>query len=121
MSAEIARTGGRDDYRAYRAHGRAKAVRARPKAPLLERCPALVGHVACRLEAKDSPMTIAVELARGVYPDIDQTVSHETIYRAIYDLHSRALPRDVFRCLQDRKSTRLTSSHYCASRMPSSA
>src|SRR3546814_14855526 len=97
MSAEIARTGGRDDYRAYRAHGRAKAVRARPKAPLLERCPALAGHVACRLEAKDSPMTIAVELARGVYPAIDQTVSHAKIYRAIYQLHSQAIHNDVLR------------------------
>src|SRR3546814_7271295 len=107
ISAEIARSGGRDDYRAYRAHDRAKACRARPKAPLLERCPARAGHVGCRLEAKDSPMTIAGELARGVYPDIDQTVSNETIYRAIYDLHSRALPRDVFRCLHRRHRVRV--------------
>src|SRR3546814_14153137 len=77
ISAEISRNGGRDDYRAYRAHDRAKACRARPKAPLLERCPALAGHVACRLAAKDSPMTIAVEIARGGYPANAQTGTTE--------------------------------------------
>ncbi|MGH9076496.1 MAG: IS30 family transposase [Acidimicrobiales bacterium] len=37
-----------------------------------------------RLAAKDSPMTIAVELAQGVYPGVEGNVSHETIYAAIY-------------------------------------
>ena len=107
ISAEISRNGGRENYRAYRAHDRAKACRARPKPRLLERHPELAAHVTCRLEAKDSPMTIAVELAQGVYPDIDQTVSHETIYREIYDHHCQALPRDVFRCLHRRRRTRV--------------
>jgi IS30 family transposase len=106
IGAEISRNGGRENYRAYRAHDRAKACRARPKARLLERHPELAAHVTCRLEAKDSPMTIAVELAQGVYPDIDQTVSHETIYRAIYDHRHHDLPRDIFRCLHRRRRTR---------------
>ncbi|MBI2709475.1 MAG: IS30 family transposase [Actinobacteria bacterium] len=46
--------------------------------------PVLAAHVEARLVAKDSPMTIAVELSAGVYPDLDATVSHETIYRAVH-------------------------------------
>lgn len=106
ISAEISRNGGRENYRAYRAHDRAKACRARPKTRLLERHPELAAHVTCRLEAKDSPMTIAVELAQGAYPEIDQTVSHETIYRAIYDHRHTDLPRDIFRCLHRRRRAR---------------
>ena len=106
ISAEISRNGGRENYRAYRAHDRAKACRTRPKARLLEQHPELAAHVTCRLEAKDSPMTIAVELAQGVYPDIDQTVSHETIYRAIYDHRHDDLPRDIYRCLHRRRRAR---------------
>lgn len=106
ISAEISRNGGRENYRAYRAHDRAKACRARPKTRLLQGHPELAAHVTCRLEAKDSPMTIAVELAQGVYPDIDQTVSHETIYRAIYDHRHDDLPRDIFKCLHRRRRAR---------------
>lgn len=106
IGREITRNGGRDRYRAFVAHDRARACRARPKVPLLARCPELAAHVTCRLEAKDSPMTIAVELARGVYPDVGQTVSHETIYRAIYDHRHHDLPRDVFRCLHRRRKHR---------------
>lgn len=106
ISAEISRNGGQENYRAYRANDRAQACRARPKPRLLVRHPELAAHVTCRLEAKDSPMTIAVELAQGVYPDIDHTVSHETIYRAIYDHRHNDLPRDIFRCLHRRRRAR---------------
>lgn len=106
ISAEISRNGGRENYRAYRAHDRAKACRARPKTRLLQRHPELAAHVTCRLEAKDSPMTIAVELAQGVYSEIGQRVSHETIYRAIYDHRHNDLPRDIFRCLHRRRRAR---------------
>src|SRR3546814_4229759 len=67
ISAEISRNGGRDDYRAYRAHDRAKACRARPKAPLLERCPALAGHVACRLERSEEHTSELQSLMRISY------------------------------------------------------
>lgn len=105
ISLEMSRNGGREKYRAYRAHDRAAEQRRRPKPPLLERCPELASHVVCRLEAKDSPMTIAVELINGVYPDVVETVSHETIYRAIYN-HRSALPRDIHKCLHRRRRQR---------------
>lgn len=106
IGREISRNGGRDRYRAFGAHERAGACRARPKIGLLARCPELAAHVRWRLEAKDSPMTIAIELARGMYPGISQTVSHETIYRAVYGHGRYGLPRDVFRCLHRRRKFR---------------
>lgn len=106
ISREISRNGGRDTYRAYAAQDRAKACRARPKVRLLQQHPELAAHVRSRLEAKDSPMTIAVELAQGVYPMVGGTVSHETIYRAVYDPFHRDLPRNIYRCLHRRRRHR---------------
>ncbi|MBT8240817.1 MAG: IS30 family transposase, partial [Acidimicrobiia bacterium] len=106
VSAEIARNGGRGCYRPFAANRRAVQCRKRPKMRLFERCPELAAHVASRLEAKDSPMTIAVELAQGVYPDIAATVSHETIYTEIYDHQRKALPREVFQCLHRQRRRR---------------
>lgn len=107
VSAEISRNGGREAYRPYPAQDRANACRKRPKQRLFEQHPDLAAHVTTRLEAKDSPMTIAVELANGIYPTIAATVSHETIYQEIYDLHRRALPRDIYRCLHRRRRDRI--------------
>jgi IS30 family transposase len=107
VSAEISRNGGRDAYRPYRAQDRAAACRKRPKGRLFEQHPELAAHVAARLEAKDSPMTIAVELANGIYPDIAVTVSHETIYQEIYDPRRQSLPRDAFRGLHRRRRLRV--------------
>lgn len=106
ISAEISRNGGRDRYRAFAAHDRAAACRKRPKRRLLERHPELATHVAGRLWAKDSPMTISIELARGLYPEIGSTVSHETIYRAIYDHGHDDLPADIHTCLHRRRRYR---------------
>jgi IS30 family transposase len=108
VSAEISRNGGRDDYRPFRAHRRAAECRKRPKFRLFEQFPKLAAHVACRLEAKDSPMTIAVEIANGLYPEIAATVSHETIYQEIYDHRRTTLPRETFRCLHRRRRLRVT-------------
>jgi IS30 family transposase len=106
ISREIARNGGRDTYRAYAAQDRAKTCRARPKVRLLQQHPELAAHVRSRLEAKDSPMTIAVELVQGIYPMVGRTVSHETIYRAVYDPFHRVLPRNLYRCLHRRRRHR---------------
>jgi IS30 family transposase len=105
ISSEISRNGGRDRYRAFAAQDRAEACRARPKRRRLQH-PELAAHVRWRLEAKDSPMTIAVELAQGKYPEIGQIVSHETIYRAVYDLLHRDLPAGLHRCLHRRRRHR---------------
>lgn len=111
VSAEISRNGGRDAYRPYRAQDRAVSCRKRPKSRLFERHPELAAHVAARLEAKDSPMTIAVELANGIYPAIAVRVSHETIYQEIYDHQRDALPREAFKCLHRRRRLRIHHGH----------
>jgi len=107
ISAEISRNGGREAYRPYQAQDRAVRCLKRPKPRLLELHPELAAHVASRLEVKDSPMTISVELAHGIYPDIAVSVSHETIYQEIYDPRRGALPRDAFRGLHRRRRLRV--------------
>lgn len=106
IGGEIIGNGGRDNYRAHRAHDNAALRRRRPKQSLFEQHPSLATHVQTRLEAKDSPMTIAVELGQGLYPDLEVTVSHETIYQAVYDPCDRGLPRGLHRCLHRRRRLR---------------
>ena len=90
VTAEIARNGGRDAYRAVDAQARADVQRARPKTPILVARPDLAAHVEGRLRAKDSPMTIAVELARGVYPGVEGAVSHENLRGGLRPRPARA-------------------------------
>lgn len=106
LSAEVSRNGGHDRYRPFAANRRAAQCRRRPKSRLFERCPELAAHVAGRLAAKDSPMTIAVELAQGVFLDITTLVSHETIYQEIYAPDRQTLPRNAFRGLHRRRRLR---------------
>ena len=69
--------------------------RACEKETLFESTPALAEHVTKRFRSKDSPMTIAKELKRGLFPDISITVSHETIYAAIYAHGQRGLAKGL--------------------------
>lgn len=103
VNREIARNGGRWKYRASKAHQRAVTQRCRPKPTKLETDPALAAHVAQRLGLKDSPMTISIELARGVH-GITASVSHETIYQCAY--RRRGLDVDTARCLHLRRRRR---------------
>jgi IS30 family transposase len=103
VNREIARNGGRWKYRASKAHQRAVTQRCRPKPTKLEADPALAAHVAQRLGLKDSPMTISIELARGVH-GITASVSHETIYQCAY--RRRGLDVDTARCLHLRRRRR---------------
>ena len=83
INAEVRRNGGRSRYRAVDAQCRAESALSRPKVPKLVADRALAGHVARRLKAKDSPMTISLELARGVHGRVAK-ISHECIYQAVY-------------------------------------
>lgn len=84
INAEINRNGGRAGYTAAGAQQRADGCRGRPKVPMLVADPRLGAYVTARLEAKDSPKTISIELARGTH-GVFAKISHETIYQAIYD------------------------------------
>jgi transposase, IS30 family len=83
INAEIRRNNGRGEYCATVAQHRAGQQQSRPKVPKLVADPVLAAHVTRRLEAKDSPMTISIELARGVY-ELVASISHECIYQAVY-------------------------------------
>jgi IS30 family transposase len=96
IGREINRNGGRAKYRADKADRRAKRERCRPKQSRLEADPDLAVYVAGRLELLDSPMTIAIELARGIHGRAG-LISHECIYQAIYQ--RRGLDSDIRRCL----------------------
>lgn len=100
---EVARNGGRAKYSAVRAQRRADRLRARPKLSKLEADPVLAAHVAERLEAKDSPVTISIELARGVH-GLRRSISHETIYQALY--RRRGLDVEAKQCLHLKRRRR---------------
>lgn len=93
ISREISRNGGKSRYRAVAAQQRAGLQRRRPKTPKLVADAALCRHVTRRLEARDSPMTISIELARGLRGPAGSTISHETIYQAIYRPDRGLAPR----------------------------
>lgn len=84
ITREIARCGGRSEYRAFEAHRVAKRRAKRPKIYKLERCRLLAKYVREALVKHWSPQQISQRL-RQEYPD-DQNyrVSHETIYRSLY-------------------------------------
>lgn len=103
---ELTRNQGRYGYSAVDAQARSAQKRSRPRAGCFERDVALAVHVEERLLAKDSPMTIALELDRGLYPKVESTVSHETIYRGVY-AHGRAgLAKGLSGCLHRRRRCR---------------
>jgi IS30 family transposase len=93
VNAEVRRNGGRRGYTAVAAQRRADAELSRPKVPKLVADRALAGHVTRRLQAKDSPMTISIELARGVHGRVAK-ISHECIYQAVYS-PGRGLAADL--------------------------
>ncbi|MDW3216252.1 MAG: IS30 family transposase [Ilumatobacteraceae bacterium] len=107
ISREIERNGGRDGYDAERAQRRADKKRKRPKSRL-EADPDLGVYVADRLGLRDSPMTISIELARGVH-GVVASISHECIYQAIYN--KRGLDRHARRCLHLRRRRRRRRNH----------
>jgi IS30 family transposase len=105
ISAEVNRNGGRDAYRATAADKRAATKLARPKIAKLVANPELKWHVTERLLARDSPMTISIELARGTH-GLTAKLSHEAIYQAIYAHGSRGLPAKVSGLLHRRRRCR---------------
>ena len=105
ISAEINRNGGRRAYSATVAQVRAGAQQRRPKVARLVADPVLAAVVTGRLEAKDSPMTIARELAAGVH-GVRAAISHECIYQAVYAHGRRGLRRGLHEGLHRRRRCR---------------
>ena len=102
IGREITRSGARHAYTATPAQARVDARRARPKTPKLLADPALAAHVTAWLKAKDSPMTISIELARNVH-SLTARISHECIYEAVYAHGTRGFERGLHTGLHRRR------------------
>ena len=79
VSREVAANGGRDGYRAWRAHQRAREQARRPKGCKLDD-PVLAAAVSGQLAGWWSPQQIASRLRIAHPHDPMMRVSHETIY-----------------------------------------
>lgn len=111
ISRELRRAPGVGAYDANRAHLQSRARRVAPRRiPKLHVDGALFQVVRHYLKALWSPQQIA-NILRTMWPDdSDKTVSHETIYNAIY-LHPRGeLKRELIACLRHHNQQRLPRS-----------
>ena len=105
VSREIAANGGRDQYRAWRAHARAREQARRPKIAKLA-CPQLAGQVSAWLGQWWSPQQIARRLRIEHPGDPMMWVSHETIYQSLYVQGRGELRRELTRCLRTGRARR---------------
>jgi IS30 family transposase len=99
VSREVGANGGRDGYRAWRAHQRAREQARRPKTPKLA-CPRLADQVGTWLHEWWSPVQISRRLRIEHPGDPMMHVSHETIYQALYVQGRGELRRELARCLR---------------------
>jgi transposase, IS30 family len=88
ISREVARNGGRVEYRPWAAQERADALRARPKRRRLEADVRLHDAVAAGLAADHSPAQVSARLRQDFPGEEGMRVSAETIYQCLY-LQSR--------------------------------
>jgi IS30 family transposase len=99
VSREVARNGGRHDYRAWRAHQRAPQCARRPKTPKLS-CRRLAAQVTGWLQDWWSPQEISHRLRIEFPDDPMMHVSHETIYQSLFVQGRGELRRELTRCLR---------------------
>ena len=106
LSREVARTGGRKRYRAWRGEQGAAHRARRPKRPKLQACPRLRQEVERRLEKCWSPQQIAASLKRDFPRCPELRVSHETLYRSLYVQTRGALRKELTACLRTGRTQR---------------
>ncbi len=106
ISREITRNGGRAGYRATAAETATRARGRRPKPSKLARLPWLRAEVELRLTQRWSPEQIAGWLRRHHPHDPEMRVSHETIYRSLFEKRRRALARELNRHLRTGRAMR---------------
>lgn len=106
ISREVARNGGRGQYRATLAEERAWKLAQRPKPCHLARHGRLRGLVAARLKDHWSPQQISGWLALEYGEDPAMRVSHETIYRSLFIQARGVLKRELIAHLRSRRMMR---------------
>ena len=105
MSREVSANGGGGEYRAWRAHQRAKGQTKRPKVPKLA-SPKLAAKVTEWLNESWSPEEIARRLRIEFPGDPMMWVSHETIYQALFVQGRGELRRELTHYLRSGRSKR---------------
>jgi IS30 family transposase len=105
VSREVAANGGRDDYRAWRAHERAYRRSLRPK-PRKLASRQLAAEVTRCLHKWWSPQEISRRLRLEHPDDPMMWVSHETIYKTLFIQGRGELRRELTRCLRSGRAKR---------------
>jgi transposase, IS30 family len=106
IGREIARCGGRREYRPLAGERIAQRLARRPKPTKLAGCPRLLAAVQEGLGRRWSPQQIAARL-RVDHPDDEvMRISHETIYRSLYVQARGELRRQLTANLRTGRSTR---------------
>jgi IS30 family transposase len=106
VSRVVKANGGREGYRAWAAHNRARLRARRPKTAKLAACAALADQVAAWLAELWSPVEIARRLVVEYPDDVRMRVSHETIYQSLYVQGRGALRKELAACLRSGRAVR---------------
>jgi IS30 family transposase len=106
VSRDVARHGGRAEYRAVPADESAAAGRQRPKAYAVDRSPRLQAVVTQLLKGGWSPASIAGRLPQDYRDDQAVRVSHEAIYQWVYAQPVSTLARELIRLRTGRPARR---------------
>jgi IS30 family transposase len=106
ISRELAWSGRRSDYRAWRADSEAIRRGRRRKPSKLAIDSRLCREVQRGLRAHWSPQQIAARLIRDYPDDLAMRVSHETIYRTLFVQARGALRKELAACLRTGRTRR---------------
>jgi transposase, IS30 family len=106
VSRELAWSGSRKGYRAWRADRGAISRARRPKPAKLAVDSRLCREVERGLRAHWSPQQIAARLIRDYPDDLGMRVSHETIYRTLFVQARGALRKELTTCLRTGRAQR---------------
>jgi IS30 family transposase len=106
VSREVARHGGRPQYRASEADSQAWESARRPKPCLLATHPKLQEVVASKLMQDWSPEQISGWLKQQYSNDESLRVSHETIYRSLFIQARGALKQELVKHLRSQRRIR---------------
>ncbi len=103
LSREIARNGGRGQYRACGAQARADTRRARPREPMLAAPGEVRDRITAELKLGRSPDAITADMA---VEDVDGRPCTETIYQSVYGGVLDVKARDCLRSRRPRRRCR---------------
>jgi IS30 family transposase len=106
ISREVAWSGTRGEYRAWRAEEGATQRARRPKVSMLATNAKLRREVERRLEDRWSPQQISRRLLADYPGDLHMRVSHETIYKSLFVQARGALRKELTACLRTGRAQR---------------